>query len=95
MQAVYKHYEMKFVSRKLQSHQFEQEKDITTWKVFGEIKLELDDEIICEDVDLDQEIVIVDGERLTEAKAEQISEEIMEAVYKYKGIKFVPRKLNG
>ena len=95
MQAVYKHYEMKFVSRKLQSHQFEQEKDITTWKVFGEIKLELGDEIICEDVDLDQEIVIVDGERLTEAKAEQISEEIMEAVYKYKGIKFVPRKLNG
>ena len=95
MQAVYKHYEMKFVSIKLQSHQFEQEKDITTWKVFGEIKLELDDEIICEDVDLDQEIVIVDGERLTEAKAEQISEEIMEAVYKYKGIKFVPRKLNG
>ena len=95
MEAVYKHYEMKFVSRKLQSHQFEQEKDITTWKVFGEIKLELDDEIICEDIDLDQEIVIVDGERLTEAKAEQISEEIMEAVYKYKGIKFVPRKLNG
>ncbi len=95
MEAVYKHYEMKCVPRKLQSHQFEQEKDITTWKIFGEIKLELDDEIICEDVDLDQEIVIVDGERLTEAKAEQISEEIMEAVYKYKGIKFVPRKLNG
>ena len=95
MQAVYKHYGMKCVPRKLQSHQFEQEKDITTWKIFGEIKLELDDEIICEDVDLDQEIVIVDGERLTEAKAEQISEEIMEAVYKYKGIKFVPRKLNG
>jgi len=38
---------------------------------------------------------IVDGERLTEAKAEQISEEILDAVYKYKGIKFVPRKLNG
>ncbi len=38
---------------------------------------------------------IVDGERLTEAKAEQISEEIMDAVYKYKGIMFVPRKLNG
>ena len=38
---------------------------------------------------------IIDSERLTEAKAEQISEEIMEEVYKYKGIKFVPRKLNG
>ena len=38
---------------------------------------------------------IIDSERLTEAKAEQNSEEIMEAVYKYKGIKFVPRKLNG
>ncbi len=95
MEAVYKHYGMKFVPKKLESHQFEQEKDITTWKVFGEIKLELGDEIICEDVDLDQEIVIVDGERLTEAKAEQISEEIMDAVYKYTGIKFVPRKLNG
>jgi hypothetical protein len=38
---------------------------------------------------------IDDGERLTAAKAEQISEEIMDAVYKYKGIKLVPRKLNG
>lgn len=93
MQAVYKHYGMKFVPKKLESHQFEQEKDITTWKVFGEIKLELGDEIICEDVDLDQEIVIVDGERLTEARAEQISEEIMEAVYNHKGMKFEPRQL--
>ena len=47
---------------------------MNTWKIFGETKLELGDEIICEDVDLDKEIVIVDGERLTEAKAEQISE---------------------
>ena len=66
---------------------------MTTWKIFGETKLELDDEIICVDVDLDKEIVIVDGERLTEARAEQISEEIMEVVYKHKGMKFVPRKL--
>jgi hypothetical protein len=66
---------------------------MTTWKIFGEIKLELGDEIICEDVDLDQEIVIVDGERLTEARAEQISEEIMEAVYNHKGMKFEPRQL--
>ena len=65
----------------------------TTWKIIGETKLDLGDEIICVDVDLDKEIVIVDGERLTEAKAEQISEEIMEAFYKYKGMKFVPRKL--
>jgi predicted hydrolase (HD superfamily) len=35
--------------------------------------------------------VIVDGERLTEARAEQISEEIMEAVYKHYGMKYVPR----
>ena len=68
-------------------------KKMTTWKIFGEIKLELGDEIICEDVDLDQEIVIVDGERLTEARAEQISEEIMEAVYNHKGMKFEPRQL--
>ncbi len=66
---------------------------MTTWKIFGEIKLGLGDEIICEDVDLDQEIVIVDGERLTEARAEQISEEIMEAVYNHKGMKFEPRQL--
>ncbi len=66
---------------------------MTTWKIFGEIKLELGDEIICEDVDLDQEIVIVDGERLTEARAEKISEEIMEAVYNHKGMKFEPRQL--
>jgi len=36
---------------------------------------------------------IVDGERLTEARAEQISEEIMEAVYKHYEMKFVSRKL--
>ena len=70
-------------------------KKMTTWKIFGETKLDLGDEIICEDVDLDKEIVIVDGERLTEARAAQISEEIMEVVYKHKGMKFVPRKLNG
>ena len=48
---------------------------------------------VIKHIDLDQEVVIVDGKRLTEARAEQISEEIMEAFYKYKGIKFVPRKL--
>ena len=66
---------------------------MTTWKIFGETMLELDDEIICVDADLDKEIVIVDGQRVTEARAEQISEEIMEVVYKHKGMKFVPRKL--
>jgi hypothetical protein len=44
-------------------------------------------------VDFDELNLIVDGERLTEARAEQISEEIMEEVYKYYGMKFVPRKL--
>jgi len=68
-------------------------KKMTTWKIFGETMLELDNEIICVDADLDKEIVIVDGQRLTEARAEQISEEIMEVVYKHKGMKFVPRKL--
>jgi len=66
---------------------------MTNWKIFGETMLDLGDEIICVDVDLDKEIVIVDGERLTEARAEQISEEIMEVVYKHYGMKFVPRKL--
>ncbi len=66
---------------------------MTTWKIFGETMLELDDEIICVDADLDKEIVIVDGQRLTQARAEQISEEIMEVVYKHYGMKFVPRKL--
>jgi hypothetical protein len=68
-------------------------KKMTTWKIYGETKLELGDEIICEDVDLDKEEVIVDGQRLTEARAEQISEEIMEAVYKHYGMKFLPRNL--
>jgi hypothetical protein len=66
---------------------------MTTWKIFGETMLELDNEIICVDADLDKEIVIVDGQRLTEARTEQISEEIMEVVYKHEGMKFVPRKL--
>ena len=68
---------------------------MSKWIVGGEVQLNLGDEIICEDVDLDKEIVIVDGERLTEARAEQISEEIMEVVYKHYGMKFVPRKLQG
>jgi hypothetical protein len=70
-------------------------KKMNTWRIFGETKVELGDEVIFEDVDLDKEIVIVDGERLTEARAEQISEEIMEVVYKHYGMKFVPRKLQG
>jgi hypothetical protein len=64
---------------------------MSKWIVGGEVQLNLGDEIICEDVDLDKEVVIVDGERLTEARAEQISEEIMEAVYKHYGMKYVPR----
>ena len=66
---------------------------MSKWIVGGEVQLNLGDLVVLEDVDLDKEIVIVDGERLTEARAEQISEEIMEVVYKHKGMKFVPRKL--
>jgi hypothetical protein len=66
---------------------------MSKWIVGGEVQLNLGDSVVLEDVDLDKEIVIVDGERLTEARAEQISEEIMEAVYKHYGMKFVPRKL--
>ena len=68
---------------------------MSKWIVGGEVQLNLGDSVVLEDVDLDKEIVIVDGERLNEARAEQISEEIMEAVYKHYGMKFVPRKLNG
>jgi hypothetical protein len=68
---------------------------MSKWIVGGEVQLNLGDLVVLEDVDLDKEIVIVDGERLTEARAEQISEEIMEVVYKHYGMKFVPRKLNG
>lgn len=68
---------------------------MSKWIVGGEVQLNLGDSVVLEDVDLDKEIVIVDGERLTEARAEQISEEIMEVVYKHYGMKFVPRKLNG
>ena len=66
---------------------------MSKWIVGGEVQLNLGDLVVLEDVDLDKEIVIVDGERLTEARAEQISEEIMEVVYKHYGMKFVPRKL--
>ena len=68
-------------------------KRMTIWKVFGEEQLKVDGAVTYDEVDLDHQILMVDGERLTEARAEQISEEIMEAFYKYKGIKFVPRKL--
>ena len=67
---------------------------MSKWIIGGEEQIIGDGNPIIKDIDLDKEIVIVDGERLTEARAEQISEEIMEVVYKHKGMKFVPRKLN-
>lgn len=67
---------------------------MTKWIICGEEQIIGDGNPIIKHIDLDQEVVIVDGKRLTEARAEQISEEIMEVVYKHKGMKFVPRKLN-
>jgi hypothetical protein len=64
------------------------------WKVFGEKQLVIDSDVVIRDIDLDQEVVIVDGQRLTEARAEQISEEIMQAYYEHHDIKFTPRKLD-
>ena len=66
---------------------------MSKWIVSGEKQIIGNGNPVIKDIDLDQEVVIVDGERLTEARAEQISEEIMEEVYKYYGMKFVPRKL--
>jgi hypothetical protein len=63
------------------------------WIICGEEQIIGNGNPVIKHIDLDQEVVIVDGKRLTEARAEQISEEIMEAFYKYKGMKFVPRKL--
>ena len=66
---------------------------MSKWIIGGEEQLKVDGEVTYDEVDLDHQILMVDGERLTEARAEQISEEIMEVVYKHKGMKFVPRKL--
>jgi len=66
---------------------------MSKWIIGGEEQLKVDGAVTYDKVDLDHQILIVDGERLTEARAEQISEEIMEVVYKHKGMKFVPRKL--
>lgn len=64
------------------------------WIICGEKQIIGNGNPVIKDINLDQEVVIVDGERLTEARAEQISEEIMEEVYKYYGMKFTPRKLD-
>ena len=64
------------------------------WIICGEEQIIGNGNPVIKHIDLDQEVVIVDGERLTEARAEQISEEIMEEVYKYYGMKFTPRKLD-
>jgi hypothetical protein len=66
---------------------------MSKWIICGEEQIIGDGNPIIKHIDLDQEVVIVDGERLTEARAEQISEEIMEEVYKYYGMNFVARKL--
>ena len=64
------------------------------WIICGEEPIIGNGNPVIKHIDLDQEVVIVDGERLTEARAEQISEEIMEEVYKHYGMKFTPRKLD-
>ena len=66
---------------------------MSKWIIGGEEQLKVDGAVTYDEVDLDHQILMVDGERLTEARAEQMSEEIMEVVYKHKGMKFVPRKL--
>ena len=67
---------------------------MNNWKVFGEEKLRFECDPILSDIDLDQEVVIVDGQRLTEARAEVLSEEIMEAFYHHHGLRFAPRKIS-
>ncbi len=64
------------------------------WIICGEEQIIGNGNPVIKHIDLDQEVVIVDGERLTEARAEQISEETMEEVYKHYGMKFTPRKLD-
>ena len=66
---------------------------MSKWIIGGEEQIIGDGNPIIKHIDLDQEVVIVDGQRLTEARAEQISEEIMGEVYKYYGMNFVARKL--
>jgi hypothetical protein len=66
---------------------------MSKWIIGGEVQIIGNGNPVIKHIDLDQEVVIVDGERLTEARAEQMSEEIMEVVYKHYGMKFVPRKL--
>ncbi|NBO17174.1 MAG: hypothetical protein EBV11_05740 [Actinobacteria bacterium] len=67
---------------------------MNNWKVFGEEQLRFECDPILSDIDLDQEVVIVDGQRLTEAGAEVLSEEIMEAFYHHHGLRFAPRKIS-
>ena len=64
------------------------------WIICGEEQIIGNGNPVIKHIDLDQEVVIIDGERLTEARAEQISEDIMEEVYKHYGMKFTPRKLD-
>lgn len=66
---------------------------MTKWKIFGEEQLVFECDPIISEIDLDQEVVIVDGKRLTEAGAELLSEEIMEAFYRHHGLKFQARKV--
>ncbi len=73
---------------------FKKRKKKNKWIIGGEVQIIGNGNPVIKDFVLDQEVVIVDGERLTEARAEQISEEIMEEVYKHYGMKFTPRKLD-
>ncbi len=57
-------------------------KRMTTWKVFGEEQLKVDGAVTYDEVDLDHQILMVDGERLTEARAAAMGEELAKEAHR-------------
>ena len=52
-------------------------------------KNDSNDDGLIRSIDLDKEVVLVDGERLTEKRAAQMGEDLIQELYRVKGKDFI------
>jgi len=52
-------------------------------------KNDSDDEGLIKSIDLDKEVVLVDGQRLTEKRAAQMGEELIQELYRINGKDYI------
>ena len=60
-----------------------------TRRAFMRSKNDSNDDGFIRSIDLDKEVVIVDGQRLTEKRAAQMGEELIQELYRIKGKDYI------